>query len=189
MKPMWLKGVGISLLVFCLSAQGQGYGQPVAANQLLVPDDAVMQATMYPKLTLLHGPILVVKFFDPTHFIKSDVYTGSGFIVGIYKGKEDINNVKSPLLIEDLSQIQTIANLDILQSFDPTKTGRLAEQILRKANFVLVYYNTNGYPLMLSMVNYGVHGLNYDLTQNHIDLELSGVEKGKFLQGLVVNFK
>ena len=172
---------------FSPSAYSQGTGSAVSPDTLLSPDDS-LQATMYPKMTLLNGPVLVVKYIDPKKFIKADAYTGGGFIVGVYLGKDDLNNINSPQLVMDTSQVQTVTDVSFFNAYDPQHTGQLSEKTLRDGHFILLYYNTNGYLLMRSMANYGVYGLQYDMASNHVNLILDGIQRDKFLQGLVINF-
>lgn len=177
------------LLSWTLCAQAQPTGVEVNANALLLPDESALQATMYPLMQLLQGPVLVVKYIKPASFVKADAFTGGGFIVGVYVGKEVLDNIKSPLLVIDQKEVKAVTDLNYFSQYDPKKTGQLSEKTLRDGRFVLLYYNTNGYLLMLSMVNYGVHGLQYDVANNNVKLILDGLQRDKFLQGLIINFK
>jgi len=190
MKHYCLKLLAGLLLSLALCAQAQPpTGTEVSASALLIPDENSLQATMYPKMPLLQGPVLVVKYINPAGFVKADAFTGGGFIVGVYVGKEILDNIKSPLLVINPNDVKVITDLNYFSQFDPGKTGQLSEKALRDAHFALLYYNTNGYLLMLSMVNYGVYGLEYDIAKNNVKLVLDGLQRDKFLEGLIINFK
>lgn len=128
--------------------------------------------TNTPKMTLLQGVVLVAKYINLDKVSPSNFSNGSSFILCQYVGPINLSYVNSPILIEDLSQVKTISNLSFFAAYDPKKTGLLSEDTIRKANLVLVYYNTNGFPVMRSMANYGVHQLAYDLTTNKVKLDL-----------------
>lgn len=128
--------------------------------------------TTHPKMTFLVGVVLVAKYINLDKVSPSDFSNGSSFILCQYVGPINVNYVNSPILIEDLSQVKTISSLSFFAAYDPKKTGVLSEDTIRKANLVLVYYNTNGFPVMRSMANYGVHQLAYDLTTNSVKLDL-----------------
>lgn len=165
----------IGILALCLgllSIHAQADDKGLTNNpNLLTLDNLVPTNT--PNMTLLKGVVLVAKYTALDKVSPTDFFSGgSGFIVGQYLGSDNLNYVNSPILIEDLSTVQTIRNISFFAQFDPNKTGVLSEKTIRQAQLVLMYYNSNGYPLMRSMANYGIHQLAYDLTSNSVKLNL-----------------
>ena len=165
--------VSVFALCLCVCAAQADTGMTQNPNLLTLDNIA---PTNTPSMTLLNGVVLVAKYNNLDKVSPSDFFSGSGFIIGQYLGNDNLNYVNSPILIENPAQIKTINNLSFFTQFDPNKTGVLSEKAIRQANLVLIYYNSNGYPLMRSMANYGIHQLNYDLTTNRVKLNLYDVQ-------------
>lgn len=180
----WLAAV----LTMALCAHADTANTAAANNNLLTTNDNQLQATLYPKMTLLKGVVMIVKYTNLTKVSKKDFYSGDGMIVAQYLGPEDLQDINVPLLITHLNQVKPITSFDFFEPFDPKHTGYLSKQALEAAKLVFVYYNVNGHGVMLSMVPYGIFGFSYNPQANLGEFLLDPNMPGKSLRGELVNF-